>query len=156
MDGDVDRLENLLRDGTDEERIAGLKEMRDNISDGQPTRFFDIARRLVGSENNDVRWQSIIVIGEFIPCGQRNEEIWRLILDHCGMDDDMKGALATVLLEHLLEYDSDRTLDRIRVELRTGNAQLPALLWRCSRFGQSDAKWHEFQQLTHGEDAGRA
>ena len=140
-------LKDALTLGSDTQKLSALREMRENLSDGEPSWFFDIAKEHISSKNNDIRWQSIIVIGEYIPTGQRNEEIWNLILQYCGYDDDMQVALATVLLEHLLEYDFERTFDKIRSALQNGVAPVIDLLNRCSAFGQAEGNWYRIQQI---------
>jgi hypothetical protein len=143
----IQRLARELARGTSDERIAALKEMRDLVSRGKTAGLFELALRQVASEENDVRWQSLIVIGEFIPLGAHNERIWSLILEYCGIDDDMQSALATVLLEHLLEHDFERTLDKIRGALEKSNPPLLDLVPRCGRFGESDSQWRRLQDL---------
>ena len=149
MSVNYNHLERLLASGSDNERVAALKTMRSQISNGQPPWCFDLARRHVGDRNTDVGWQSIIVIGEYISSGLRNEEIWSLIMECCEGDDDMQEALSTVLLEHLLEYDFDRTIDKIRVSLPRKTTPLLNLLERCWRFGQPESKWRQLQDIIH-------
>jgi hypothetical protein len=53
-------------------------------------------------EGNDPRWQAIIAVGEFIDSDP--EEVWQFILDAADITDhDLQQALATCLLEHLIE-----------------------------------------------------
>ncbi|WP_410959425.1 hypothetical protein, partial [Salmonella sp. SAL4433] len=80
---------------TDADKLAALKQMRGEITEtGEPAKHFDLAKQLVGSTNNDIRWQSLIVIGEYLPSGTRNEDIWDIIISYSGIDDDMQDALA--------------------------------------------------------------
>ena len=152
MNGDLDPLGRTLASGTDEEKLAALKQMRSRVCDGEPRRFFDLARREVVSSNNDIRWQSLIVIGEYIVSGKLNEEIWSVIVEHCGADDDMRAALATILLEHLLEHDFGHTVERIRDAMTEGSPQLLDTVRRCWRFGQPPGKWRDFQEMIrHGD-----
>ena len=136
-----------LASGSDEEKIAALRSMQGQMADGEPSGYFDLAKKYIADRNADVRWQAIIVIGEYIPSGRRNEEIWNLILDFCGLDDDMQDALATVLLEHLLEHDFHPTVDRIKTAIPVRAAPLLALLERCWPLGQSEADWHQLRQI---------
>lgn len=147
MTEDCNHLEDTLRRGTCDEKIAALKGMRTQIMNGEPAHFFDLAKGHIGDCNREVRWQAIIVIGEYIPVGIRNEEIWNLVIQYSGVDDDMQQALATVLLEHLLEYDYDCTIKRIATAASDWNTTLRDVLERCWRFGQSDTQWRRVEQI---------
>jgi hypothetical protein len=147
MTTSLNQLEYKLNFGNDEQKIAALKEMRSIISNGEPSIFFDLAKSHIGSKNNDIRWQSLIVIGEYIPYGRRNDEIRRLILEFCRIDEDMQDALATVLLEHLLQHDFNRSLTWIKEQLKQGTKYFQELVERCWQFGQLDTNWHELQQV---------
>jgi hypothetical protein len=151
----LEQCEKTLAIGGDEERTAILKIMRSEIVDGEPATFFGLAREYVADSNRDVRWQALIVIGEYIATGFRNEEIWSVIVRFCGMDDDMQDALATVLLEHLLEHDFDSTLDRIRDAPPEKLSPVLDLVQRCWRFGQSEAKWHQLLQFAEDHAIGQ-
>lgn len=142
-----DLLKKVLSSGSDEEKIAAFKSMRRQIADGEPTVFFDLAKDHVTDRNSDVRWQAIIVLGEYIPSGRRNEDIWNFIVQCCGIDDDMQDALATILLEHLLEYDVHRTIDRIKAAPPQKAAPLLDVLERCWQFGQPESTWRQVREI---------
>jgi hypothetical protein len=94
-----------------------------------------------------VRWQSLIVIGEYIPAGYRNNAIWQLILQYCGRDEDMQNALATVLLEHLLEHDFYNMFPQVVAEVERGNEWVVDLLERCWAFGEAEHQWDQVETL---------
>jgi hypothetical protein len=144
---DIDELRALLESGSDEQKLFALKEVRNRISNGETFSFFDLAKALVESGNNDIRWQAIIVIGEYIPRGHRNEDIWNVIVQHLGIDEDMQDALATVLLEHLLEHHFDWTVNKIESALEHDGAWLVDVVKRCWRFGQPEHQWHRIENL---------
>jgi hypothetical protein len=144
---EFDKFERALTTGSDEEKIAALRSMRRRITEGQSAGLFDLARRHVADRNADVRWQALIVIGCYIPFGRMNNEIWNLVVEFCGIDDDLQDALATVLLEHLLEHDYDNTVARIKTAIPEKTAPLLGLLKRCWRFGQPEAKWRQLRQI---------
>lgn len=141
----------VFSSGNDNQILSALRQMRESLSNDEPSWYFDLAREQVGSCNNDVRWQSIIVIGEYIPFGKRNDEIWDILIEFGGRDDDMQDALATVLLEHLLEYDFERSVDRITLTLQACSSAsadiLVDLLRRCWPFGQAERKWQKVQEI---------
>jgi len=124
--------EDLLK-ASDNEKIVVLQCMRERITGVMPLCFFDIAKSLVADKNNDIRWQALIVIGEYIPEGTKNDDIWDLIERLCGIDD-MQNALSTVLLEHLLEYDYDNTCRRINSVTEEKSQYVQDLLDRCWSF----------------------
>jgi hypothetical protein len=91
------------------DRLHALYAMRDAIASGHVRRnYFDLAKSLVRDSNNDCRWQALIVIGEYIQ--SQPEAVWQVIQEFgVSPDDDMRTAVATVLVEHLLEYHSRPT-----------------------------------------------
>lgn len=65
--------------------------------------YFDLARSLIDDCHNTCRWQAMIVIGEYIETDPAR--VWPIV-EHYGQsdDEDMRAAVATVLLEHALGY----------------------------------------------------
>jgi len=147
MSLDRQDIERTLTVGTDAQRLATLRAMREEVSDGEPAWCFDLARPLVSSNNNDVRWQSLIVLGEYLSSGHRHAEVWEVITQCWDGDDDMKDALATVLLEHLLEYDFAGTFRRIEDALPQHGAEIVDLLRRCWAFGAAKSHWSRVKGL---------
>jgi hypothetical protein len=82
------------------QRLRELRLIRKQIEAGTGTSFFfDLARPLINDPNNDCRWQAMIVVGEFIE--QNPEAVWQVICEFgVSKDEDMRDAVATVLLEH--------------------------------------------------------
>src|SRR5688500_3812831 len=87
-----------------EERKAALWEMRRQIEAGADApSFFDLAYSLIEDVDNDCRWQAIIVVGECVE--PHPEKVWPVIQEFGVSDDeDMRAAVATVLLEEMLDY----------------------------------------------------
>jgi hypothetical protein len=83
----------------------------------------------------DPRWQAIIEVGEFIETAP--EEVWAFILRWGSHpDEDLRAAIATCLLEHLLDADFERFFPL--VEERTLQEPLFAdTFTKCWKFGQS-------------------
>jgi hypothetical protein len=53
-------------------------------------------------EGRDPRWQAIIDVGEYL--GSDPQSVWTFIEElHNTQDEDLQSALATCLLEHLIE-----------------------------------------------------
>jgi hypothetical protein len=121
---------------SDTEKLDILKSMRNKIINGKPTYCFDIAQKLVSDKNNNVRWQALIVLGEYIPSGIRNDDIWNIIENFCDTDEDMQNALATILLEHLLEYDYDSTCQKLQSVTSEKIDFIRNLISRCWSFSE--------------------
>ena len=84
----------------------------------------------------DARWQAIIEISEFVR--QEPDAIWPFVLKWGSHeDDDLRAAIATCLLEHLLEYHFDLLFPRVETAARTNSwfAKTTAL---CGKFGQAE------------------
>jgi hypothetical protein len=84
----------------------------------------------------DPRWQAIIVVGEFIE--DEPEAVWSFIVRWgASPNEDLRTAIATCLLEHLLEYHFDRFI--VRVEQRALADRLFGDMTRgIWKFGQSE------------------
>ena len=110
-----------------------------------PKRYFSLAKRMIDDPDNDCRWQAIIIVGEFIethPSG-----VWKVVVRYGrSEDDDMRSAVATVLLEHLLEYHFQTFFPRVKRE--TFRSPLFAdTLARCSAFGQAKRNWQKVERV---------
>jgi hypothetical protein len=90
----------------------------------------------VSDVTEDPRWQAIVKISDFIP--QEPEAIWPFVLKwgSSKWDDDLRAAIATVLLEHLLEYHFDLLFPRIEIAARS-NVWFGKTTSLCWKFGQS-------------------
>ena len=146
-DTSVPSLRQMCRSDDPDTRILGLVLMRLRIYSAELlTDYFDIARQLVEDQNNTCRWQSIIVIGEFIESDP--ESVWE-VASHYGVSDDeeMRTAVATVLLEHLLEYYFDTYFPRVRSLVQGGSSNLADTLSRCYPFGDAKSRWDEVKAV---------
>jgi len=84
---------------------------------------------------NDPRWQVIIAIGEFIETDP--EGVWKFVKQWGRYrSKDLRGAVATVLLEHLLEHHSEKLFDLVENETRKSKA-FAYTFSLCSKFGRS-------------------
>jgi hypothetical protein len=87
---------------------------------------------------DDPRWQAIIQIEDFIP--EEPEAVWAFILRWGGhADDDLRDAIATVLLEHLLEQHFEDYFPGVTKAARE-NTLFGEMFCRCWKFGQSKEK----------------
>jgi hypothetical protein len=84
----------------------------------------------------DPRWQAIIDVSEFIPT--HPDEVWSFASRWgCADDDDLRDAIATCVLEHLLEHHFESMFPRVE-ELARSNSNFALTFRGCSKFGQSE------------------
>ena len=83
----------------------------------------------------DPRWQAIIDVSNHIQ--QHPDEVWRFTRK-CGAhaNEDLRMAVATCLLEHLLEYHFDR-VDPLVSEACRKSRRFAWTLSMCFEFGQT-------------------
>ena len=94
------------------------------------------AEAMLASADNDTRWQGAILLGEF--CRTAPETIWPAVVRWgSSTDDDMRTAIATCVLEHILEHHFDPFFDHSREIIAAGNSAFADTLSRCWRFGQA-------------------
>jgi hypothetical protein len=83
----------------------------------------------------DPRWQAIIRVGDHIE--QHPEEVWRFTRKWgAHANADLRTAVATCLLEHLLEHHFCRIFPLVSEAFRQ-SARFADTLSRCSAFGQA-------------------
>jgi len=84
----------------------------------------------------DPRWQAVIAVAEFIE--EEPEAVWSFVARWGQHDDeDLRTAVATCALEHLLEHHFDRFILRVEALAHSTNTFADTVL-RCSKFGQSE------------------
>jgi hypothetical protein len=84
----------------------------------------------------DSRWQAVIEIGNFV--AQEPETIWPFVLKWGSHEDeDLRTAIATCLLEHLLEHHFDLLFPRVETAARS-NAWFADTTGMCGKFGEAE------------------
>jgi hypothetical protein len=90
----------------------------------------------------DKRWQAMIRIGDHIQSDP--ELIWPFVLQWGSYkDEDLRAAVATILLEHLLEHLLEYHFDLIFPRVRTAahsNSYFAKTFQLCAKFGQAEEK----------------
>jgi hypothetical protein len=83
----------------------------------------------------DTRWQSIIAIADFVE--DEPEAVWAFV-ERWGVhpDEDLRAAIATCLLEHLLEYHFNLIFPRME-RLAHLSPHFAFTVEMCSLFGES-------------------
>ncbi len=132
------------------QRLSALLVMRKQIDAGTPPAdFFDKARGLIADADNHCRWQALIVVGESIESNP--EAVWQVVREFgVSEDKDMRAGVATVLLEHLLQYHFDWCFPRLKEEIKgSGNSGLllADTLSACHAFGPAQERWQEVEAL---------
>ncbi|MDC0935541.1 hypothetical protein OAS39_04580 [Pirellulales bacterium] len=88
-----------------------------------------------GDDNLDGRWQAIIKIGEYIE--SEPEAVWTFVQCWGGHDiEDVRDAVATLLLEHLLEHHFARIMPRV-LRAVEGDPMFADMFCRCWKYGQA-------------------
>lgn len=86
--------------------------------------------------DSDPRWQAIMRVADFIPA--QSEQVWVFAARWgCTEDSDLRDAIATCVLEHLLQHDFERMFPRIESLART-NRQFAATVRMCWKFGEAE------------------
>ena len=141
----VNELSRMLRSRDADSRLYALFQMRSQIGRKPLKAYFSLAELLIDDPDNDCRWQAIIVVGEYV--SSNPSDVWQVVVKYGNSDDsDMRTAVATVLLEHLLEYHFLKFFPRVKRE----SAKSPLFadtLERCSPFGQAKRNWRKVESL---------
>ena len=124
-------LERLASSTDPDQRLLALAHIRKQVGQGEPPEpYLWTARRLVEDVDNDCRWQALIVIGEAIRSSPA--VVWDVIARYgSSPDEDMRSAVATVLLEHLLEEYFEAYFPRVRDRVLSGDRLFQDTLSRC-------------------------
>ena len=84
----------------------------------------------------DPRWQAIMDVADFIPSNP--EEVWSFAARWgCSDDPDLRDAIATCVLEHLLQNHFERVFPRLEM-LAKADAKFGSTVCICWRFGQAE------------------
>ena len=83
----------------------------------------------------DPRWEAIIAVAEYIP--DYPEEVWQFARRWGAHEqEDVRMAIATCVLEHLLEHHFDLLFDRVEAVARDSPLFMDTVS-QCWKFGQS-------------------
>jgi hypothetical protein len=85
---------------------------------------------------DDPRWQAIIAIGEYIET--HPEDVWPFVARWgASTQADLRDAIATCLLEHLMEHHFELVFPRVE-QLAKTDRMFADTLSRCWKFGQAE------------------
>ena len=100
---------------------------------------FRILERELASRDESRRWAAAAELSEFTK--KAPAALWPIILKHGASNDpDLRQAVATCLLEHVLEYHFDRYFPLLEKEIEKGNINLRDTFSSCWKFGQSEKR----------------
>jgi hypothetical protein len=120
-----------------------------NGDDAGGLRFMDVWEAMERAEcilpghaapegETDPRWQAIIVVEEFIRSDP--EPIWPFIVRWgSSLDEDLRTAVATCLLEDLLKFHFECFFPRLEEAVQS-NALLADTFSRCWKLGQAEGE----------------
>ena len=112
---------------------------RDNMSDTEeyisPQQLQEVNTAL-SSQDEDTRWQAAIVLGAYSETDP--EAIWPLTVKHgSSNNEDTQTAIATCVLEHILEYHFQAFFIRVQHLIQHGNSNFAGTFLICWQFGQA-------------------
>ncbi len=150
----LDQLTALAESPEGNKRLLALVLMRKQIASGDdPRECFALARRLVRDPDNNCRWQSLLVVQELIEC--ERDLVWDVVSEFGDSeDDDMRGAIAAVLLEHLLDYDFERYFPKVQHEIRNKRHRFIDTLESCSFDGMGGPNYKKAQKYLRNAKRG--
>lgn len=150
----VDQLAEMAESPEVGKRLLALALMNKQILEGgDPGQYFDIARRLVKDPDNNCRWQSLFVIADLIE--SEPDLVWDVICEFGDSDDDdMRTATATVLLEHLLDYDFERYFPKVQHQIRNKRYRFIDTLGSCSFDGMGGPNYKKAQRYLRNAKRG--
>lgn len=91
----------------------------------------------LSSTDEKARWDAAEAAGELIEL--RPWDVWRLVLRHGGSEnEDTRTAVATCILEHLLEDHFHTFFPLLEAQIRAGNKLLGETLGLCWKFGVAE------------------
>ena len=136
----VDALRRQLRSADRDTRLLALVRMRHQIARGRLRKAFrEMAAGLVEDRNTFCRWQATIIVGEFIHSSP--QRVWAVARRLAySPNADIRMAATTVLLEHLLEYQSQLMIPVFMAELDHGHRRFADAVGGCANFAESPHK----------------
>jgi hypothetical protein len=91
----------------------------------------------LSSQDEKVRWNAAVAAGELIAV--RPLDVWSIVKKYGSIDNpDLRTAVATCILEHLLEHHFDDFFPLLDREIESGNHLLGETFSQCWKFGQSE------------------
>ena len=88
----------------------------------------------LGSADEKDVWEAAEALGEYAELNP--DAIWPLVVKHgSSVNDEVRLAIATCVLEHILEYHFDRYFPLVENIIRSGNQWFAKAFQICWKFG---------------------
>jgi hypothetical protein len=110
----------------------------------------------LSSPDENTRWQAAIAAGELIYSNP--DDVWLLARKYGSSENsDLRSAVATCILEHLLEEHFEDYFPRLENEIRSGNHMLADTFLWCWQLGEAKnqanvAKWQALLDFVSKRD----
>ena len=107
----------------------------------------------IGSPDEDTRWQAVIALAEHGHCENAPDVIWPLVVKWGSSEnEDVRIAIATCVLEHILEHHFDEYFEKTATLVRGGNQEFGHTFSQCWKFGNANisdnnAKWDDLNEF---------
>ena len=136
----IPELRRMLRSSTPQRRLLALVVMRYQLERARGSiSYLKLARSVLEDPLSDCRWQALVVIGHFISTNP--DAVWRVVLRHgAAATADLRTGVATVLLEHLLEYDAGTFVPKVESELIRQPRAFADMVARCWAFRGAEGR----------------
>ena len=109
-----------------------------------------ILERALASSDDKARWAAAAELGEFVY--SEPDLLWPIVLKHgSSPDEDLRAAVATCLLEHILEHHFDAFFPKLKIEILKENSNLRNTLELCWKFNLTKvqvARWEKLLKET--------
>ncbi len=116
----------------------------------------------IGSPDENTRWQAVIALGEHGHCEHAPEVIWPLVVKWGSSEnEDVRTAIATCILEHILECHFDEYFEKTAALVRGGNKEFGDTFSRCWKFdnanvSENNERWDELDEFIVSQQKGKA
>ena len=107
----------------------------------------------IGSPDENTRWQAVIALAEHGHCEHAPDVIWPLVVKWGSSEnEDVRTAIATCVLEHILECHFDEYFEKTAVLVRSGNKEFGDTLSRCWKFDnanipENNERWDDLDKF---------
>lgn len=143
-------IKTLARSTRARDRLRALRVIREQCLERKLEGHWLVAKSLLRDTNTDVRWQAFIVVGEFME--SKPQEVCNIIVTYGASDDeDVRTAVGTVLLEHMIagrHYGMCMTALKEALRREEGDL-LRSTIRQCENF-TSQSGWKRLQSLANG------
>jgi len=141
------KLTRMLRSRNGDARLAALFRVRKQMSTTRLKGYFTLGKSCMTDRDNDCRWQATIIVGEYIHLFP--DKVWKVIAKFGRSSDrDMRVAVSSILLEHLLEQRFKQFFQRVKREAFRSRTFADTLS-KSGSFIRGKRNRQQFQEALH-------